>query len=61
MICGKHSNWSYNFIDNDEKLVIKQSNCEGTYSIRCIITKEMFLNMYNAWIKNDKSESEDKE
>ena len=57
----KHSNWSYDFFDNDEKIAIKQRNCEGTYSTRCIITKEMFLYMYDKWIKNEESNLESEE
>lgn len=63
MTHNKHSDWSYDFfsydfVDNEEKLVIKHRNCEGTYSTRCIITKEMFLAMYDKWIKNEESNSE---
>ena len=61
MSYNKYSDWSYDFFDNEEKLAIQQGNCEGTYSTRCIITKEMFLAMYDKWVKNENSNSENEE
>lgn len=48
------------FFDNDTKMAVQTRTCEGLYSTKCVITKQMFLSMYEKWVEHkEPQESED--
>ena len=40
------------FFDNDTKMAVQTRTCEGFYSTKCVITKQMFLSMYEKWVEH---------
>lgn len=40
------------FFDNDTKMAVQTRTCEGSYSTKCVITKQMFLSMYEKWVEH---------
>lgn len=44
------------FFDNDTKMAVQTRTCEGSYSTKCVITKQMFLSMYEKWVEHKESQ-----